>query len=216
MSAEIKKTEAKATGHPESSHHPEVAEVAAPQVKKRISFNLSTVVAFFVLLVAFHGALFAWIETHNGAPQAEAEPATELPLGKYHFATSSAGNALVRSADFSIYVTLLRTDEKKARSVLKTHERRVRQEIEQILRQSHGGDFSDPSLIGLKDTIRSQLNELFGFKAIGAVVITDMTMEGMRPHSLSGAEAEEMVGDYGDLDKTPKSSKSEKNSSGSH
>jgi hypothetical protein len=59
---------------------------------------------------------------------------------------------------------------------LAAHKYRVQEEIEKILRQSHGGDFEDPDLKDIKRQIRDQINEVLGGHIVSDIIVTNLKL----------------------------------------
>ena len=55
-----------------------------------------------------------------------------------------------------------------------SHKYRVQGEIETLLRQAHRGDFDDPTLTELKQTIREQVNSVVGNRVVSDVIIANL------------------------------------------
>ena len=100
----------------------------------------------------------------------------EVGLGLFEFKAVELSAGSIVAADFALHVALLDKVDRIARRRLLAQEYRVRQDIEQLLRQSHGGDFEDPKLGGLKRQIQEQVNETLRMRAISDVIITDLQL----------------------------------------
>jgi len=53
---------------------------------------------------------------------------------------------------------------------------RVQQNVEELLRRAHGGDFDDPGLGELKRQLQERINERSG-RAIAEVIVTDLKLQ---------------------------------------
>jgi hypothetical protein len=100
----------------------------------------------------------------------------EIGLGQYQFSGIPPVGGWVAQARFSLYVTLLKGLEKTGRDALADHKNRVQQDVEQLLRQVHGGDFEDPDLGGLKLQIREKIDKAVGSRVVSDVIITDLRL----------------------------------------
>ncbi len=49
-----------------------------------------------------------------------------------------------------------------------------------MLRKAHDGDFDDPSLRELKRQMQEQINQTLGMRAIAAVIMADLKLQGVR------------------------------------
>ncbi len=100
----------------------------------------------------------------------------EVDLGQFEFKATEVSAGSIVAADFTLHVALLDKVDRIARQRLEAQKYRVRQDIEQLLRQSHGGDFENPELGGLKRQIQEQVNETLRMRAISDVIITDLQL----------------------------------------
>jgi len=105
------------------------------------------------------------------------EPPREVALGAYHFTASDAAPGPIQAASFDLHIALIDDVETAARTRLKDREHRVRQNIEELLRQAHGADFEDPSLDGLKRQLQEQINHTLEVRAISEVIITGLELK---------------------------------------
>ncbi len=136
------------------------------------------VVVVVVASVAIHAGFVVY--SHWPAAPA-ARPATEIPLGKYCFAMTSAAGSPLPKAEFSLYVTILSGLEEMGREKIDTHRFRIQQGVEQLLRKVHPGDFDDPTLGDLKNQLREVVDAAMQLRAVGDVVITDLRVTGGSP-----------------------------------
>ncbi len=123
----------------------------------------------------------------TGAQQA-ASPArpSEIPLGTFRYvaAPSKLGEseeATISSAEFSLYVTFGEPAGEDSAELISARQFRVRQAVEQLLRQAHSGDFHDPALSALKRQLREHINAVLGARAVAEVVITDLKIDYRQP-----------------------------------
>jgi len=100
----------------------------------------------------------------------------EIDLGRFRFAADNAELGRLADAEFDIHIAMLEHVDLPARQRLEAHRRRVQQDIEELLRQAHSGDFDDPTLVELKRQLQEQINETLGLRAIADVIITDLQM----------------------------------------
>jgi flagellar basal body-associated protein FliL len=98
----------------------------------------------------------------------------EIAMGNFRFAADKTSGGPVASAEFSLYVTALDGMDRLTRSQLASHQFRVQEEIETMLRQAHSGDFADPALNDLKRQIREQVNQVLGSRVISDVIVTNL------------------------------------------
>ncbi|MEX0866374.1 MAG: hypothetical protein WD030_03380, partial [Pirellulales bacterium] len=71
-----------------------------------------------------------------------------------------------------------------ARQRLEMHQYRVQQNVEELLRQAHGGDFSDPTLAELKRQMQEKINDTIAVRGISDVIITDLRLQRREGHSM--------------------------------
>jgi len=124
------------------------------------------------LSILAHGVAFA--VTRTGGSSASEDLGTEISLGEFRFEANPAEAGPISSAWFTLHIALLEHVDSAARDKLKARKFRVKQGIEELLRQAHGGDFDDPNLGELKRQLQEQVNETLGMRAIADVVITDL------------------------------------------
>jgi flagellar basal body-associated protein FliL len=143
----------------------------------RSLLNRSTTVKVLMVLVALslvaHAAGFAWSHYLAGR-DVSPEEGTEVALGSYHFKADPAEHGLVDAAEFSLFVALIEEVDRPSRQALARRQNRVRQDVEELLRQAHGADFEDPSLGELKRQFQERINESLGLRAVADVIITDV------------------------------------------
>jgi len=117
------------------------------------------------------------------------EPTPEVALGTYRFLAAPGEPDHVESASFCLHIALLEHVEAPARQRLHDREHRVRQDVEELLRRAHGGDFEDPTLAGLKRQLQEQINDTLGMRAIADVIITNLDLAHRQP-SAAPADAQ--------------------------
>ena len=142
-------------------------------VKRFWSFQ--GLVVFFLGTIAFQGGVFLRYQYASGA--SKTVPNAEVGLGEFHFEADESEQDRISRAEFGLYIALLEQVDQDARHRLATHEFRVQQDIEELLRQAHSGDFDDPNLGELKRQLQEQINETLGMRAIADVIITDLSLE---------------------------------------
>lgn len=139
-----------------------------------------------VVSLVVHGFAFAYYRLGG---QASAPPEHEIELGEFRFVANDVESGPIAGAEFSLYVALLEGFEDSGRQQLAIHRSRVQQDIEQLLRQAHAGDFDDPCLIELKRRIQAQVNESLGMRAVAEVIITDLDLKPNRAAAQPEAQA---------------------------
>ncbi len=117
----------------------------------------------------------------------------EVPLGNYRFIAEENEPGQVTEANFALYVELVRQAEEPARRLLETRRQKVRQNVEELLRTAHGGDFNDPSLRDLKNQIQKRINETLQIRAVTDVIVNELQMARAQPPNLTAAEPKKAV-----------------------
>jgi len=146
---------------------------AAGSWKEVFSYKSATVV--LSLLLAVNAAIFAgqkFLFSGNSSL-----PSGEVTLGEFHYLGSDSPDARIRRIDFGVHVHLLNKVDHKGRTLLKLHQFKVEQNIEELLRQAHDADFDDPKLTELKRQIQETINQSLDQRVIEEVLITDFTAD---------------------------------------
>ena len=161
--------------------------VAAKVVDRCLTpkFMLSAALASFVI----HGCLY-WYYANQ--PEVASR---EVALGNYRFEAFAGDGSLsdqpiVADAEFDLHISLLANTEARARELMRLRERKLRQAIEELLRQARDREFADPQLVELKRRLHEQINHTLGIKAVDEVLITHLrlTMGDLPTYTLSGDE----------------------------
>ena len=134
--------------------------------------NRRTLGAVLALSVIAHGIGFIY---YNKLRQIIVQ-SPEVGLGEFEFEKVDTRLSPVTQATFTLHVSLLTDTETKARARLYTRRFRVKQDIEQLLRDAQGGDFEDPILEELKRRIREQINKTLDMRVVEQVIITDLAV----------------------------------------
>ena len=133
------------------------------------------IISIVAVTVVVHGFGFLY---YGFAGKSRAEgPSAEVSLGTFHFEGDPAELGGIAKAEFSVYIALLEHVDRQARQRLESHKFRVQQDVEELLREAHSGDFDDPKLGQLKRQLQEQVNETLGVRAIGDVIITDLKIQ---------------------------------------
>jgi hypothetical protein len=145
------------------------------------------VTALIAGTVVAHGLLLA---THRWGATPTSERSREATLGQFHYVARGPVQVGIQGATFQLSVALLDDMAPLARLRLASHERKVQQNVEELLRRVHPGDFDDPTLAGLKRHLQTQINDALGVRAISEVLITDLVLEQRGPLPSEAAPAE--------------------------
>jgi len=159
--------------------------------KKRRLFTVKGLVfvALAVILVPCAGLLVRGSRLAGGDSQA----GQEVSLGRFHYVGDNSPDSRVARAQFNLHIGLLTEVDRAGRARLKMHRYKVQQDVEELLRQAHGGDFEDPTLTELKRQIQETINLTLGKRVIADVIITDLAIERSAPKDAPGAEDVEQV-----------------------
>jgi flagellar basal body-associated protein FliL len=131
-----------------------------------------------------HGVAFTCFRWRGTG--SEVVPSAELSLGDFRFVAdpfegARAEESRVSSAEFSLHIELVRQFDSSARQQLTARKFRVRQDIEELLRRAHSGDFDNPLLGELKRQLQEQINTTLGMGAVAEVIITDLKLQRETP-----------------------------------
>lgn len=140
--------------------------------------RLLSVKALVILVVAsvlVHGMGLAYSKLFSGPTAVVSDG--EVSLGTYRFLAEPEERSSIRSAEFALHIALLDDVVGAARLQLVRRQYRVQQDIEELLRRAHGGDFIDPTLGELKRQLQEQINGTLGIRAIADVIITDLQVQ---------------------------------------
>ncbi len=127
------------------------------------------------------------------ALQARPIAAQEIPLGEYRFVAEEHEPGQVTEADFCLYIELVRQAEKPARRLLEARRQKVRQNVEELLRTAHGGDFNDPALKELKNQLQKRINETLEIRAVSDVIVTELELERAEPPTVTTPASQKAV-----------------------
>jgi flagellar basal body-associated protein FliL len=174
----------------------------APQATKSAWYHrfldwrwLAVLIVVSLILHGMGLATYRLLGTNRGP-----EPTPEVALGTYLFLAAPREPGQVESASFSLHIALLEHVEAPARQRLRDRQHRVRQNVEELLRRAHGGDFEDPTLAGLKRQLQEQINDTLGMRAIADVIVTNLELTHRQP---SAAPTEAQTAEAGPRTEPP-------------
>ena len=181
MAEEAQKSEAenKAQDGPQADSAEKSGAIADSQ--KRVAgwvLNSKVIIVLVVLTVVINAAGLAF---HSVGNSGKTNDDAEHDIGTYHFLANPSEKGQIAAAEFNLHIAVLDDIEKEARRRLAAKKFRVQQDIEELLRKAHGGDFDDPSLGELKRRLQARINETLGMRAIADVIITDLNLERTMP-----------------------------------
>lgn len=134
--------------------------------------------ALIVSIVANLAGVFYFRSLAMGAaPETE----NEIPLGNFRFVADEYESGQVTEAQFVLHIELVRQADRPARLLLESRRQKVRQNVEELLRTAHGGDFNDPALRELKNQLQKRINETLGIRAVADVIVTELEMQRAEP-----------------------------------
>jgi len=146
--------------------------------KKPLLRRLLSAKSLAILLgvsLIIHGMGFAY---YKWSSKASADSVgSEVALGTFRFEADKSEDGRIAAAEFSVYIALLDKVDQGVRPRLGAYRFRIQQDIEELLRQAHSGDFDDPNLGELKRQLQEQVNETIGVRAISDVIITNLEVE---------------------------------------
>lgn len=125
--------------------------------------------------IAIQATTFAYHRLHERTEPPRISP--EVPLGAFRFEADKVEGGRTTRADFSLAIALPETMEQAARDRLFTHKFRVQQDVEELLRKAHSGDFDDPTLQELKRQLLEQVNQTLGMRVASDIILTDLKLQ---------------------------------------
>ena len=128
-----------------------------------------------VVSVVVHGIGFACVRLADKSPPETSSP--EVSLGLFQFEAGESEVGRITKAEFALHIALLKQVDQAARRRLEGYRFRVQQDVEELLRRAHGGDFEDPDLGELKRQLQERINETLGMRVIADVIITDLKLQ---------------------------------------
>jgi len=119
--------------------------------------------------------LYLFVFRQPAAPADLAEPETpEVTLGSFQYVDFRAGETHTPLVAFQLHIEFLPDADSKGRAQLARRRFKVRQGIEQLLRQVRADQFDDPMLADLKNQIHESINRSLGLRVVDEVMITDL------------------------------------------
>jgi flagellar basal body-associated protein FliL len=159
----------------ETTPETEKAKTPAKAASWRRLLTRKWIAILIVASIAIHGIGFACSRLAGKSASATSSP--EVSLGVFRFEAGEKEAGRISNAEFSLHIALLDHVDQAARQQLETRRFRVQQDVEELLRRAHSGDFDDPKLGELKRQLQEQINESLGIRAIADVIITDLELD---------------------------------------
>ena len=128
-----------------------------------------------VALIVINGIGYAFVRLAAAPPPPVISP--EVSLGVFRFEADEGEVGRIAAAEFELHIALLKQVDQPARRRLEDYQFRVQQDVEELLRRAHGGDFDDPNLGELKRQLQARINETLKMRAIAEVIITDLKLQ---------------------------------------
>jgi hypothetical protein len=107
---------------------------------------------------------------------------------------------VVSGAEFELHISLLQSVEDRARELMILREQKLRQSIEELIRQARDREFADPQLVELRRRLQEQINHTLGIKAVDEVLITELRLSVMDPAKTSALNAQPVAVSDGSTD----------------
>ncbi|MGA2063511.1 MAG: flagellar basal body-associated FliL family protein [Thermoguttaceae bacterium] len=128
-----------------------------------------------IATIAIQGTAFVY---HRASGRVEqVPPPAEIDLGMFRFEADKAEGGQTLHAEFALHVALQEAAERVARPRLSARKFRVQQDIEELLRKAHPGDFDDPGLQELKRQLLEQIDQTLGVRAVADVIVTGLKLQ---------------------------------------
>jgi hypothetical protein len=158
------------------------AETPAPAaVTKPVRWQVPKwAIVLAVATIVAQATGLAYYRMHS-RPAAVSTP--EFELGGFQFEADKGEGGRVAQAQFDLCLSLLEPMEQAAKQRLAAHKNRVRQDVEELVRRAHSGDFDDPSLHELKRQVQERVDQTLGMRAIAEVIITELRLQHNAEHA---------------------------------
>ena len=164
------------SGKSPAKEEPEGPAETTPPAKAGFFARFLTRKWLFILIggsIILHAAGLAYYRLR---PRTEPASNAEVSLGNFHFEADKAEGGRIAKADFSLHIALLEPVDPLAKQRLASRKYHVQQEVEELLRKAHSGDFEDPGLQELKRQLLEQINQALNLRAVGEIIITDLNL----------------------------------------
>ena len=101
----------------------------------------------------------------------------EARIGEFVFQSGTVAAGGVNGAKFQLHIGLLHPDDKALRTKLDATQFRLRQAVEEVLRQAQPTDFEDTSLGELKRQLQQRIDETLATRAVSEVIVTELAID---------------------------------------
>ncbi len=156
---------------------------------KRI-LNSKVIIVLIAITVVINGVGWAF---HSVGRNSNTIRNAEHDLGNYHFLSDLSEKGQIAAAEFHLHIAVLEDVKQEAYRRLGNRKFRVQQDIEELLRQAHSGDFTDPTLGELKRRVQARINETLEMRVIADVIITDLKLTNGKLEANPPAETTESM-----------------------
>jgi hypothetical protein len=135
-------------------------------------------VVFIAISLAIHCVIFVLVQKSV----ARSVTLPEYTVGTFSIVAGAAGdshNSATHCAagKFELHVRFIDDLQSQARTRIATHQYRVRESIENLLRKAHGLELDDAAVARLKHQIQQRVDEAIDLRAVAEVIITDLTLD---------------------------------------
>ena len=159
---------------PAGSDFPESPGLRKKSLLSRL-FSTQTLVLTTTVLVILHSVLLLFVGLERFTKRGP--EGTEVGLGTFRFEAAADGSTVAATVEFDLHVSLLEKCDRLGRHLLRNHENRVQQGIEELLREATDEDFQDPTFADLKRQFQETINGTLGERVIAEVIMTQVTIE---------------------------------------
>jgi len=155
---------------------PDFPEAPAMPTRSLLSRLLSTqtLVLTTTVLVILHSLILLFVGLERFTKRGP--EGTEVSLGTFRFEGASDGATDDVTVEFHVHVSLLAKCDRLGRYLLRNHEHRVKQGIEELLRGAANEDFQDPTFADLKRQFQESINRALGERVIAEVILTQVNV----------------------------------------
>jgi flagellar basal body-associated protein FliL len=175
MTAEKSERKAPGGGEEPATPAPQTSRLRAGIASLAKLFTKKWILILVLLTLVIHGLGFAYYRLRQESPPPRLSP--EVALGAYRFEADRNEGGRVSRADFALHVAFIDGVDRAARQRLDDRKLRVQQDVEELLRRAHGGDFEDPGLQELKRQLQERINQTLGIRAVADVIVTDLRLQ---------------------------------------
>jgi len=155
----------------------------APRGLRRLLTN-RVLGATIVALLLLQGGLLAYPFMFK-----ETSRCAEVDLGRFGFVANPVERSPIGAASFQLHVLPIPEADREVRDRIERRRNRVQQDVEELLRLAHGGDFADPTLGELKRQIQERINKTLDMRAVADVIITDLRVQRAGEGSMASTDA---------------------------